>query len=93
MVVIRNGKELEAEISKRIKESEKLEVGSEEWVSYCNGTAKLIECRKYYAVSPDTKARIAFGGVALVWLSWYQKHNILDIKPIRVVADALFKFF
>lgn len=92
MVVIRNGRELEAEISRRIKESEKLKVGSEEWVSYCNGTAKLIECRKYYTVSPDTKAKIIAGTALVSWITWYQKHNILDIKPIRIVSDV-FKFW
>ena len=75
-------------VQKRRKEADKLPVGSEEWIQYCNGTAKLIECRRYYTVSPDTKAKMAFGVGTVAWLSWYQKHNILDLKPLRALRDV-----
>ena len=87
MVVFRNLRELDDEISRRRKEAEKLPVGSEEWLNYCNGTAKLMDCRRYFMVSPDTKAKIAFGTGAVLWMSWYQKNNILDLKPIRALKD------
>lgn len=92
MKVFRSKAELEAEIARRIKESEKLEVGSEEWERYCTGTARLAEATKYFGVSPDTTAKIGFGALALLWTTWYQKNNILDIKPIRVVADSVLGF-
>lgn len=89
MRVLKTKQDMLDEMQRIRKEAEKYPVGSEQYANCCKDIHMLAETVQKMSVSPDTAMKCTFFAGGILFVSWYQKHNILDFKPVREMLNLI----